>query len=640
MPFKPLTAWNTLVILLLGYGASAMELVDGMCPSLKQIECKPGLLLPVWKPVNATFIGDKAARSIVYFLALLYCFLGVSIIADRFMAAIEVITSKEKEIVIKTKSGEKQTISVRIWNETVSNLTLMALGSSAPEILLSIIEICGKNFEAGDLGPGTIVGSAAFNMFVIIGVCIIVIPKGSVRRIKHLSVFFVTSTWSIFAYLWLYFIIAISSPDEVVVWEALLTFIFFPVTVLTAYIADRKLVQKRFLRKRYSARKTVKSLTEEDIELNGKLPTLTLSDEDSEDPKDAFERTRLEYVEVMRNIRKEHPNIDTKELEELAQIEVLNKGPKSRALYRMQATRALTGGGSVITKAKVERRMSIQTVEVKEIYGPETQQVFFSPGHYTVMENVGTFGVTVFRKGGDMDATISVDYFTEDGTAVANEDYVPASGTLVFNANETHKQISIAIIDDEVFEEDEHFSIRLNNLKVVRSTKPIDLRLVDPSVATVLVLDDDHCGVFQFKSDSVQISESCGVAEIPVARNSGARGSVRVPYKTLEGTAKGNGKDYEDASGYIEFQNDQTEAIIRVAIVDDNDYEKNEFFYIQLEEPILMSKDGALSKSLNSYKRPLSFSLFIHFLGTIVISENAKLKRNFSSIDLNSKYKH
>lgn len=40
----------------------------------------------------------------------------------------------------------------------MANLTLMALGSSAPEILLSIIEIVGNNFEAGDLGPGTIVG--------------------------------------------------------------------------------------------------------------------------------------------------------------------------------------------------------------------------------------------------------------------------------------------------------------------------------------------------------------------------------------------------------------------------------------------------------------------------------------------------
>ena len=47
-----------------------------------------------------------------------------------------------------------EVVQVRIWNDTVANLTLMALGSSAPEILLSIIEILGNNFYAGKLGPG------------------------------------------------------------------------------------------------------------------------------------------------------------------------------------------------------------------------------------------------------------------------------------------------------------------------------------------------------------------------------------------------------------------------------------------------------------------------------------------------------
>lgn len=53
----------------------------------------------------------------------------------------QVITSQEKEITIKRPNGETTTATVRIWNETVSNLTLMALGSSAPEILLSVIEV-------------------------------------------------------------------------------------------------------------------------------------------------------------------------------------------------------------------------------------------------------------------------------------------------------------------------------------------------------------------------------------------------------------------------------------------------------------------------------------------------------------------
>ena len=93
---------------------------------------------------------------------MIYFFLGISISADKFMEAIGVITAKTKIVFI---GGIKH--EVLVWNETVANLTLMALGSSAPEILLAIIETVSLNFEAGDLGPGTIVGSAAFNLLII-----------------------------------------------------------------------------------------------------------------------------------------------------------------------------------------------------------------------------------------------------------------------------------------------------------------------------------------------------------------------------------------------------------------------------------------------------------------------------------------
>lgn len=68
------------------------------------------------------------------------------------------------------------TIEVPIWNETVANLTLMALGSSAPEILLSVISTL-KDIEAvpPELGPSTIVGSASFNLLVISGVSILAV---------------------------------------------------------------------------------------------------------------------------------------------------------------------------------------------------------------------------------------------------------------------------------------------------------------------------------------------------------------------------------------------------------------------------------------------------------------------------------
>ena len=49
----------------------------------------------------------------------------------------------------------------------------MAVGSSAPEILLAVIETIGNLGGCpGELGASTIVGSAAFNLLVITAVCI------------------------------------------------------------------------------------------------------------------------------------------------------------------------------------------------------------------------------------------------------------------------------------------------------------------------------------------------------------------------------------------------------------------------------------------------------------------------------------
>jgi solute carrier family 8 (sodium/calcium exchanger) len=78
-----------------------------------------------------------------------------------------------------------------------------------------------------------------------------VIPSGEVRRIKHLRVFIITATWSVFAYVWLYFILEWSSYGEVEVWEALLTFFFFPATVATAYVADKRLLFWKYTSKEY-----------------------------------------------------------------------------------------------------------------------------------------------------------------------------------------------------------------------------------------------------------------------------------------------------------------------------------------------------------------------------------------------------
>ncbi|XP_026179760.1 sodium/calcium exchanger 1-like isoform X1 [Mastacembelus armatus] len=574
-------------------------------------ECVEGVILPMWKPDNPAFT-DRLARATIYFLGLAYMFLGVSIIADRFMASIEVITSQERQITIKKPNGEKITTTVRIWNETVSNLTLMALGSSAPEILLSVVEVCGHNFDAGELGPNTIVGSAAFNMFVIIGLCVSVIPEGETRKVKHLRVFFVTATWSVFAYTWLYLILAVFSPGVVEIWEGLLTLFFFPVCVVFAYVADRRLLFYKYMYKRYRAGKQKGMIIETegepdlpskvDIEMDGKM--LNSHGEELMDREADFdmkeldeEEARREVARILKELKQKHPEKEMEQLMELANYQVLTQQQKSRAFYRCQATRIMTGAGNILKRhAADQAKRATQHDICSELPVNEfSAKVFFDPGTYQCLENCGSVALNVVRRGGDLTMTVSVDYRTEDGTANAGSDYRFTQGTVVFKPGETEKEIRIDIIDDDIFEEDEHFLVHLSNVKILSEgtgLKKLDENHVDsfaglglPCTATVTIFDDDHAGIFSFEEPVVTVSESIGVMEVKVVRTSGARGVVVVPYKTIAGTAKGGGEDFEDTHGVLEFENDEILKTIAVRIIDHEEYDKQASFYIQLQEP-------------------------------------------------------
>ena len=143
---------------------------------------------------------------------------------------------------------------VDVWNGTVANLTLMALGSSAPEIMLNIIETIMNIMSGGkpsEIGPSTIVGSAAFNLLIISGVSILSVnednddrdedeciedgtPKG-VKKINKVPVFILTTFFSLFAYVWMWYVL---QDNQVETWEAWVTFGLFWVLIGSAYGID------------------------------------------------------------------------------------------------------------------------------------------------------------------------------------------------------------------------------------------------------------------------------------------------------------------------------------------------------------------------------------------------------------------
>jgi len=191
-----------------------------------------GILLPLFG--DAEHAWEPWLRGLLYGLGLVYSFVGVAIIADAFVASIEVVTARRRQT--HTKSG--RVVTEKVWNDTVATLSLMALGSSAPEIALSVVDLFKKDFFFTPLGAQTIVGSAAFNLLVIVAVCIMVIPSGESRHIEELPAFYVTAAVSLLAYLWLAFILIVVTPDRVDIWEAVATFLYLPLLIWFSYKVD------------------------------------------------------------------------------------------------------------------------------------------------------------------------------------------------------------------------------------------------------------------------------------------------------------------------------------------------------------------------------------------------------------------
>jgi len=623
------------------------------------INCDDGLIIPIWKGHESLSGGDRFGRGLLYVVIMLYLFIGVAIVSDKFMESIESITAQEKEVSVKDpRTGKTQVVIVKVWNETVANLTLMALGSSAPEIMLSVIEIWAKGFHAGDLGPGTIVGSAAFNLFMIIGLCMYVIPDDEVRKIKHLRVFFITATWSVFAYVWLYIILGVTTYGKVHVWEGVLTFLFFPITVYTAFVADRRMFFYKYFDKKYRSKGGVIVQSEKgDIENRAAEKFKEFEDDEMDPALAEFEKNRREYIMAMKRIRLENPQISMIDLETKAREEVVAKGPKSRAYYRAQATRKMAGkedAGKAFKKqlqaendaAKAEEEAEAQALALSEVKKDDgICRVMFDPPHYTVMESVGTFEVTVLREGGDLNTTIQVDYKTEDGTASSEGDYIEAIGTLTFGPGETQKMVTLEVLDDDVFEEDEHFYIRISNLRRKdampfsqiqaenedgTTTMQASCQLGTPHMATIMILDDDHSGIFGFEDSEAEIVESVGTFDLKIQRISGARGKVAIPFNTEDGTAK-DGQHYEAQEGEVEFENEETEKIVSLNIMDEESYEKSLILYVNVGEPrhIAEGKAGeGIDYSILDAKNPedLTEEEKIALLGRPCLGQNTRIQ--------------
>jgi hypothetical protein len=84
-------------------------------------------------------------------------------------------------------------------------------------------------------------------------------------------------------------------------------------------------------------------------------------------------------------------------------------------------------------------------------------------------------------------STVTVDFATEDGTAIVNDgDYQPASGTLTFEPGQTEKTVTVPVNGDEKVEEDETFFVILSYASGAS---------IDQGTGIGTILNDDPMGI-------------------------------------------------------------------------------------------------------------------------------------------------
>ncbi len=152
-------------------------------------------------------------------------------------------------------------------------------------------------------------------------------------------------------------------------------------------------------------------------------------------------------IRILKELKQKYPDKELDQLVELANYYALLHQQKSRAFYRVQATRMMIGAGNVLKKHAADHSRRAVVVGCDEASEESDlaicSRISFESTHSQCMENCGTVMIPLVCRGGLGESTFYVDYCTEDGTANAGSDYEYCEGTLVFKPGETRKEIKV-----------------------------------------------------------------------------------------------------------------------------------------------------------------------------------------------------
>jgi chitinase len=178
--------------------------------------------------------------------------------------------------------------------------------------------------------------------------------------------------------------------------------------------------------------------------------------------------------------------------------------------------------------------------------------------------------------------TVTVNYATSNGTAVAPADYTATSGTLTFAPGQTQRFIDVPVRGDLRDEVNETFNVTLS--------APALADLSD-GAAVGTITDNDPPPAISI--DDVSAGEGGGSHTFTVSLSQDSGRTVRVDYGTADGSATAPA-DYTSKSGTLTFAPGDTSKTVTVNTVDDALDENDETFSVALSNPVLSTiADGS-----------------------------------------------
>ncbi len=177
------------------------------------------------------------------------------------------------------------------------------------------------------------------------------------------------------------------------------------------------------------------------------------------------------------------------------------------------------------------------------------------------------FAVTLSNPGS---LEVTATYATMNGTAMARQDYEAATGTLRIAPGETKGTITVPILEDNVKEEDETFTLVLSGAQNAS---------LGSATGTGTIVDNDAVPTLSIGDMVTQ--ESAASAAFTVTLSEQSTMAVRVEYATEDETAT-SGADYTETIGTLRIAPGETAGTITVPILADDLDEEDETFLVKL----------------------------------------------------------